>query len=508
MGTHQSRRRFLRNVGLQATALPLLKTGFGDEAEAAPAERSSDIGDRPNILWLISEDTSPDLACYGTALVKTPTFDRLAAQGARYSNAFATAPVCSPARSAFMTGMYQTTIGAHQHRSHRRDGYVLPEPVEVITEYFRRAGYFTANVRTAAPGVRGTCKTDFNFKPKAKPFDGTDWSQRRPGQPFFAQVNFKLTHRTFVRDQQNPIDPKKVQVPPHYPDHPITRRDWADYLESIQVLDRQVGKVLKRLEREGLADNTLVVYFGDHGRPHVRGKQWLYEGGIRVPLIIRWPGRIKPGTVVDDLVSLIDLAPTCMAAAGISRPTHLQGNVFLGPNAKKRRYAFAARDRCDETTDRIRCVRTWRYKYIRNYHPKRPYTQFNAYKYRQYPVLTLMQVLHKQGKLTDAQARFMAPNRPTEELYDLKHDPYELDNLCQKPEAQSILKELRGALDKWVAETRDMGATPESKTVRGEAKALARDKRARWFKARGLPENCTQEQYLEYWERTLLKDAR
>ena len=496
MNTNQTRRRFLERAALGGAALSLLRSAAGEERG------------RPNILWLISEDTSPDLACYGTPLVKTPNLDRLAGQGVRYENAFAAAPVCSPARSAMMTGMYQTAIGAHQHRSHRKDGYTLPEPVEVITAYFRRAGYFTANVRTAAPGVRGTCKTDFNFKPRTQPFDGADWSQRKPGQPFFAQVNFKLTHRAFVRDKANPIDPDKVKVPPYYPDHPIARRDWADYLESIQVLDGQVGKVLDRLDREGLTDNTLVIYFGDHGRPHVRGKQWLYEGGIRVPMIVRWPGHVRPGTVARDPVSLIDLAPTCMTAAGISPPAHLQGKVFLGPRAEKRRYVFAARDRCDETADRIRCVRTRRYKYIRNYHPDRPYTQFNAYKLRQYPVLTLMTVLAKQGKLTPAQARFMAPTRPAEELYDLKNDPYELDNLCDRPEARSTLEELRTALDQWIARTHDKGATPEPRAAFDGAKALATGKKARKFKERGLPEDCSPEQYLKYWEKQLFGGAK
>ncbi|MBN1344071.1 MAG: sulfatase-like hydrolase/transferase [Phycisphaerae bacterium] len=460
--------------------------------------------DRPNIVWLTSEDTSPDLACYGTPLVKTPNLDRLASQGARYTNAFATGPVCSASRSGFMTGMYQTSIGAHQHRSHRKDGYALPEPVEVITEYFRRAGYYTANVTTPAPGVKGTGKTDFNFTPKRKPFDGTDWSRRGPGQPFFAHVNLVLTHRDFVRDKANPIDPAKVQLPPYYPDPPLARRDWADYLESIQVLDGQIGKVLDRLEREGLSGNTLVIYFGDHGRPHVRGKQWLYEGGIRVPLIVRWPGHVAAGAVVDDLVSLIDLAPTSLAAAGIAPPGHLQGNVFLGAGAKKRECVFAARDRCDETSDRIRCARTKRWKYIRNYHPDRAYTQFNSYKYRQYPVLALMQVLQQQGKLTPAQALFMAPRRPREELYDLEKDLHEIRNLCEDPGAAAVLGELRKALDAWIEQTKDRGAVAESESVLAAAKKLAESQQAKVFKRRGLREDCRAEVLLKYWEGRLL----
>lgn len=503
-----TRRTFLKSTGAGLAGHWLTGHASAEEAGAEAAAMGADGSDRPNILWLISEDTSPDLACYGTPEVRTPHLDRFAQQGARYTNAFATCPVCSPSRSAFMTGMFQTTIGAHNHRSHRGDGYTLPEPVEVITAYFRRAGYFTANVKTPAPGVRGTCKTDWNFQPKGKPFDGNDWSQRTPGQPFFAQVNFSLTHRDFVRDKQRPIDPTKVRIPPYYPDHPITRRDWADYLESLQVLDRQIGKVLERLDREGLADNTIVFYFGDHGRPHVRGKQWLYEGGIRVPLIVRWPGHIQPGTVSDDLVSLIDLAPTCIHAVGIKPPHHLQGNIFLGSRARKQEHIFAARDRCDETVDRIRCVRTKRWKLIRNYYPDRPYMQFNAYKHRQYPVLTLLEVLHKQGKLTPEQARFMASTRPKEELYDLKSDPYELHNLCEAPEAKPMLERLRGALDRWIEETHDKGAIPESKETLAPHRTHARERKARMLKRRGLPPDASPERYLRYWEKRLLKGQR
>ncbi len=475
-------------------------TTAADQAERQAGPDAS----RPNILWLTSEDTSPDLGCYGTPVVRTPNLDRLARQGTRYTNAFATCPVCSPSRSAFMTGMYQTSIGAHHHRSHRGDGYTLPPPVEVITAVFRRAGYFTANVKTPAPGVKGTGKTDWNFEPKRKPYDGTDWSQRKPGQPFFAHVNFFLTHRDFVRDKQRPIDPASVKPPPYYPDHPVTRRDWADYLESLQVLDRQIGKVLQRLEDEGLADNTIVVYFGDHGRPHVRGKQWLYEGGIRVPLIIRWPGRVKQNAVCDDLVSLIDLAPTCMDAVGIKPPDHLQGNIVLGPRAEQRDVVFAARDRCDETVDRIRCVRSKRWKYIRNVHPDRPYTQFNAYKFRQYPVLTLLKVLHQRGELTPAQARFMAPRRPDEELYDMMNDPHELKNLVDRADAQPALQRLREALDRWIKKTGDQGATPEPEHTLAKMRNRAEQRKAQALERRGLPADVTPERYLQYWEKRLL----
>ncbi len=493
-----TRRAFLQ-AGAGAAAGFLLPSC----AAAGRTKGKGGPGGRPNVLWITSEDTCPDLGCYGETLVETPHLDRLAGQGIRFTRAFTTAPVCSPSRSAFMTGMYQTTIGAHNHRSHRRDGYTLPPPVKLITEYFREAGYFTANVRTAAPGVRGTGKNDFNFKVK-KPFDGTDWNQRRKGQPFFAHLNLRLTHRPFERDPLRPIDPAKVKVPPYYPDTPLSRRDWADYLESIQVLDREIGKILDRLRKEGLEENTIVFYFGDHGRPHVRAKQWLYEGGIHIPLIVRWPGPLPAGKVSDALVSAIDLAPTSLSLAGIEPPSHMQGVVFLGDKAKERQYVFAARDRCDETVDRIRCVRDKRWKYIRNFMPGRPYTQFNAYKESFYPDLPLMEVLHRQGKLTPVQELFMAPEKPVEELYDLEKDPWEVHNLASDPAHQKTLIRFRAELNRWIAETDDKGRVPEDPKVIQHWKRVARRRFRARMKKWGLSPEGRPEERLAYWRKKLL----
>jgi len=468
-----------------------------------PTYASGD-GKRPNILWMIVEDLSPDLGCYGNTIIKTPNIDKLANQGARFTNAFVTGPVCSSTRSAFMTGMYQTTIGAHQHRTENKKP--LPANVKVLTDYFRNAGYFTSNCRGTdwtRPG-----KFDFNFV-GSNLFDGTDWRRREPGQPFYSQVNFFEVHRNlrtgqFTRDPENPIDPDKVKLPPYYPDYPITRRDWADYLEYIQLLDKKVGKVLKRLEEDGLANNTIVFFFGDHGRAHVRDKQFLYDGGINVPLIIRWPGHIKPGTVIDDLVSAIDFGPTSLSLAGIELPSHLEGQVFLGPNAKKRQYIVAARDRCDETYDRIRCIRTKRLKYIRNFFPDHPYTQFNAYRQCQYPVWTLMKILYVEGKLTPEQAWFAAPTRAAEELYDLLNDPYELHNLAEELEYQANLKQLRATLDKWIKQTGDQGEISEDPKITAE-RFLARQAPSykRVMERRGLSTDITPVDYLKYWEKQL-----
>ncbi|MHC4586665.1 MAG: sulfatase-like hydrolase/transferase [Planctomycetota bacterium] len=452
------RRTFLRAIGAGAVsmALPGCTNVSGQTV-------NNNI--RPNILWILSEDISPDLSCYGTPAVETPNLNKLADQGVRFTNAFTTSPVCSTSRSAMITGMHQNSIGAHHHRSHRGDGYTLPKPVQPITEYFRQAGYFTANVKTAAPGVRGSGKTDFNFK-YSKVFDGSDWNQRKPGQPFFAQLSISMTHRGkqwngLDKKLDNPVDPAKVKLPPFFPDHPIARADWATYLNSIQMMDQYVGKIMQRLDNEGLTDNTVVIFIGDHGRCHVRGKQWLYDGGIRIPLIVRWPDKLKPGRVNEDMVSAIDISATVLKIAGINPPKHLQGQVFFGPGAKKQEYIFAARGRCDETIECIRCVHDKRYSYIRNYMSYRPWMALNRYKDNSYPMRNLLRNLHAEGKLTPAQMKFMAPTKPPEELYDLKNDPYELHNLVNSTRHQKLLKRMRAAHIKWMHQTKDIGLIPE-----------------------------------------------
>jgi len=425
------------------------------------------------VLWLIAENMGSDLDCYGERLAKTPNLDRLASEGVLYRRFYTSGAVCSPSRSAIITGMYQTTIGAHNHRSHRRDGYRLPEGVETLMEPFRRAGYFTANVTTAAPGVRGTGKTDFNFHVD-KPFDGTDWNQRAKGQPFYAQVNFNQTHIPFQKAKENPVDPHRVVLPPYYPDHPLFRDQWAKYLDTIGELDRNVGTVLRRLEDEGLSDNTIVFFFSDHGADFPRGEPWLYDSGIRVPLIVRIPKKLRngpirqqaePGIVSDELINSIDLAPTSLALCGIGRPTKMQGRRFLGADVRPRKFIFSARDRYDETVDRIRCVCTKRFKYIRNFFPDQPYMQRNRWSEEYMPTYNLLKQLHHQGKLTPDQARHLAPHRPLEELYDLANDPHELNNLAGSAEHQQVLNDLRAELDKWIKRTEDKGAIAEDPAV-------------------------------------------
>lgn len=482
------RREFLStaSIGLGAGLL-------ASRAGAAPESR-------PNILWLISEDTSPDFGCYGHPLVQSPNLDRLATEGTRYNAAFAAAPVCSAARSAMMTGMYQTTIGAHNHRSHRDDGYMLPAPVEVITKYFRDAGYFTSNGHGEKWDKPG--KTDWNFTAPKNAFDGTDWRQRKSGQPFLAQYNFSMTHREFERDAERPIDPAKVELPPYYPDTPLLRRDWADYLESAQVLDRQIGVLLQRLEEDGLAENTIIVYHGDHGQAHVRGKQWLYDSGIRVPLIVRMPDGAGAGRVSEDLVSLLDLAPSMMRWAGIVPPSHLHGRLL--EDSTPRESIVCARDRCDEAVDRIRSVRTKQFKYIRNFYPERPYTQFNAYKKKQYPATSVLELWQQEGKLTEAQQPFMAATRPEEELYDLVADPHEVKNLAKDPAHEQTLKGLRAKLDHWIEESGDLGALPEPTAITDFARADSRKRFDEAMQERGIAPDAGPEEHVTWWEKQLL----
>jgi N-sulfoglucosamine sulfohydrolase len=452
---------------------------------------------RPNVLWIYGEDLYPDLGCYGTPVVHTPHIDQLAAEGTTYKNSFVTCPVCSPSRSAIITGRYQTAIGAHNHRS-KRD-VPLPNGVRLITDYFRDAGYFTCN--SPGPGSYDNAgKTDFNFLVE-KPFDGSDWSARKKDQPFYAQLNITDTHRDFARDAERPIDPASVEIPPYYPDHPLVRADWAQYLESIQVLDRKIGQVMQRLEQEGLRDNTIVFFIGDHGRAHARDKQFLYDGGLRVPCIARWPGQIAAGAIDEQLVSGVDFAATALHLCGLPVPQDLDGRAFIKGDSAARETVFAARDRCDGTDDRIRCVRTARYKYIRNLKPERPYMQFNAYKKHQYPAWTLLRVLHQRGQLSTAQAQFLAPTRPPEELYDLHKDPHELNNLAADPAHESTRSNLCQQLDQWMAATKDQGLIEEATSIQADEKIQMQRSYDERMQARGLAPDISDLDYFNWWLR-------
>ncbi|RMF97363.1 MAG: DUF4976 domain-containing protein [Planctomycetota bacterium] len=419
---------------------------------AYPAVSAAESPERPpNIVWIFAEDIGPDLGCYGLDYVKTPNLDRLAAQGVRFENAHTTAPVCSTARSAMMTGMYQNAIGCHQHRT--ADKKPLPAPVVPFPLLLQKAGYFT--------GLMPGTKTDLNFLCNVKElFPGGDWSEAGD-RPFFVQMTFANTHRAWHHYPDNPVDPAKVEVPPYYPDTPLVRRDIANGLEEIQHMDALVGEILDRLDREGLTENTLVIFMGDNGRCEVRGKQFLYEQGTHVPLIMRWPGHIEPGTVRDDLVLSIDVTATVVAAGTGHVPEWMHGRDLLDPNVPKRRYIFTARDKMDDTHDAMRAVRDARYRYILNLMPERAYCQYNEYKERQYPILALLNVMHLKGELDPVQDRFMQPTKPVEELYDLQNDPYETKNLADDPAYAEVKSRLRRALDEWRKMVGDEGVSEE-----------------------------------------------
>lgn len=439
--------------------------------------------DRPNLLWFVVDDMSANFSCYGEERIATPHVDRLAAEGTRFTRAYVTAPVCSPCRSALITGMYQTTIGTHNHRSGRGAlKIVLPDGVEPIPAILQRAGYHTCIGNGLAeadgkPGKRGggLGKTDYNFEYDPAIYDGPDWSGRREGQPFFMQVQLaggKLREGpmekrdTKLRAEVREIfgttsDPETVALPPHYPRDPVLLQDWADYLDSVRLTDHHVGKVLARLEREGLLENTLVVFMTDHGISHARGKQFLYDEGTHIPLVIRGPG-VARGVVRDDLVEHIDLAALTLAAAGLPLPESMQGHDILGADYQPRTETFAARDRCDETVEKIRSLRTERFLYIRNYHPRRPHLQPNAYKDGK-DIIKTLRALHAAGTLPDlTESLLFAGERPAEELYDTTADPWQNHNLAGEAAHAATLDDLRGRLDRKLADTRDPAPETEA----------------------------------------------
>lgn len=465
----------------------------------APAEARTQepTAEPPNILWIIAEDMGPDLGSYGTPEVRSPNLDRLASRGMRFTHAFTTSPVCSSSRSAFNTGMYQTTIGAHNHRSHRPEepGYEphpLPQGVKLVSDWLREAGYITGNVVhfPEETGLMGTGKNDWNFTydEAREPFDTDRWSDLTSNQPFYAQINFSETHRggdwaEAEKEITDPADPDRVVIPPYYPDHPVVREDWAQYLNNVMALDRKVGEVLALLERDGLAENTVVIFMGDNGRAMVRGKQWPYDSGLHVPLIVYWPEGLSPpagyrqGTVSDQLVSSLDVTATTLAFAGLEKPEAMQGRVLMGPQREApREYLFGGRDRGDETVDRIRTVRSRRYRYLLNDYPERPFLQTNRYKESQYPTIWVLRSLHRAGKLTPAQARLMAPTRPREELYDLQNDPYEIHNLAGSPAHAAVRARLRRELEAWIERSDDQGRYREDPRIAEHYDQRARER--------------------------------
>lgn len=444
---------------------------------------------RPNLLWIVAENIDLDLGCYGARHVQTPNLDRLAREGIRCTRVFATAPVCAPSRSAFMTGMYQTSTDTHHMRSHRGDDFRLPAGVRPITHWLQSAGYSTFNIGTIDRSVVGTKKLDLNFVNEGPIFQGDNWAELKKRQPFFAMINtpeveYDIYDRKtaqkarveWVGEKEHPriAPPNEVTPPPYYPEHPIAREEWARYLNSVSGLDQRVGVMLDALRKEGLEDDTIVIFFADNGRLDVRGIHWCYDSGLRVPLILRWsrnfpaPEDCRPGSVHEQVISLLDLTATTLDLAGLKRPAGMQSRIFLGPNADPpRKYAFSARDRIDETVNRIRSVRDERYRYNRNFMPEQSLAALNRYREKCFLLMPLARQLHAAGKLRGPALALVSPRLPDEELYDTKSDPFETRNLAdsKEPEHREALLRLRTALEVWITETGDRGQTPEPAEV-------------------------------------------
>ena len=427
----------------------------------------------PNILWVSFEDTYPFYACYGDPVARTPNLDRLAAEGCLYENAFSTAPVSAPARSAIITGMYAISTGAHHMRTCHvtPDAPELPTPYEAVPppevkcfpEFLRAAGYYCTN----------RIKTDYQFDSPISAWDehGPDahWRKRPdPDLPFFAVFNFEETHESQSWEDMGfapRFDPSEIPVPPYLPDTPKVRASLAKVYTLIEDNDRRLGELLDQLEEDGLTENTIVMHWSDHG-PLPRGKRWLYDSGIRVPLIVRWPGRTAPGSRENRMVSTVDLGPTTLSVCGLPIPPYMQGKVFLGDHQDPpREYVFASRDRMDNHYDRIRAARDERFKYIRNYYPYESRFPWISYLNR-HPIMQELRRLHLHGKLTPEQNQLFETPRAVEELYDTRADPHELHNLAGTAESGAILGRFRTALDGWIEETGDLGAIAEFEMVR------------------------------------------
>ncbi len=435
-----------------------------------------------NILWITVEDMSPRLPCYGDSVAHTPHIDRLAAEGVKFTRAFSISGVCAPSRAALITGMYPTTIGAHHMRTMKRTSALaditdpellaiptyeaVPGPeVKCFTEYLRAKGYYCTN----------NSKEDYQF---ARPITAWDessnkahWRNRPKGKPFFSVFNIGYTHESRVWGHaEHPwvIDTSLIEVPPYYPNTPTVRRDIARHYNNIQIMDSLVGNILKQLEEDNLLDSTIIFYFSDHGDCLPRAKRWVYDSGLRVPLIIRWPDGTHAGTVNDELVSFVDFAPTMLSLTGIEPHEYIQGQAFLGPYKAEspRDYIFAARDRMDPAIDSRRAVRDKRYKYIRNYMPDRPYVQFLPYRDRM-AMMKEMLSMDQSGTLTGVPAEtWFRKSKPQEELYDTQTDPHEIYNLARDPEHQDKLEELRAVHEQWKEKTHDWGLTPEPELKR------------------------------------------
>jgi len=427
---------------------------------------------KPNIIWISTEDLSPHLGCYGDPVAKTPNIDRLASQGTRYTNVFTTAAISAPVRAGMITGMYQTSIGCmHMRTTSYRQAVenpieftaVPPHYVKAFTEYMRVAGYYCTNNN----------KTDYQFSKDPVPASIWDECSKTAhfknrsdkSQSFFAVFNWTGTHESQNWDISSvKTDPKTVSVPPYYPDNEIVRKNIAKLYDNIARLDSVVGALIAELEEEGELDNTIIFFWGDHGDGLPRCKRWLYDSGLNIPLIIKIPGNNK-AAIDNRLISSIDFGPTVLSLANIPVPVHMEGIPFLGNQMGEPRDAvFAARDRVDESYDMIRSVRTKDYLYIQNYYPNEPFPIWVAYLTKM-PIYREMLRLDADGKLSPAQKSWMSYSRSPEELYDVKADPFQINNLINDSTLKPILADLRKKHAAWTLETGDLGHMNESEMI-------------------------------------------
>ena len=428
-------------------------------ATAAPAP-AADTKPRPNILWLTTEDIGPHLGCYGDTYADTPALDRFAKRSVRYRHAWSNAPVCAPARTTIITGLYPPSTGAEHMRSQVR----LPAALRLYPQHLRDAGYYCTN----------NSKEDYNLEKVGKVWNESSnkahWKNRATGQPFFAVFNFLITHESQIRAKNHTLvhDPAKARIPAYHPDTPEVRHDWAQYYDNITTMDGMFAKALAELAAAGLTDDTLVFFYGDHGSGMPRSKRWPYNSGLQVPLLVHVPEKFKhlrtadyaTGGASDRLVSFVDLAPTLLSLIGVKPPETFQGHAFLGEFATAPQpFVYGFRGRMDERYDLVRSVRDERFVYIRNYLPHLPYGQHISYMFET-PTTQVWKKLFDAGKLNAAQSTFWKPKSP-EELYDLQSDPDEVNNLAASPAHAATLERLRKAQRALALKIRDVGFLPE-----------------------------------------------
>ncbi|MCM8524916.1 MAG: sulfatase-like hydrolase/transferase [Lentisphaeraceae bacterium] len=425
---------------------------------------------KPNILWLSAEDISAHFGCYGDKNAITPVIDTLASEGVRYSKTFTTAGVCAPCRSGIITGMYQTTLGSH----HMRCTATLPDNIKPFSYYMREVGYFCTN----------NSKQDYQFKTPKGSWDinsgKAHWRDRKDkNQPFFAVFNYTGCHESGITSKSKYSsvtkgfsgelrrDPSKLDLPPYYPDTPTAREDWKRNYELITAMDQWAGNLIQQLKDDGLYEETIIIFWSDHGIGMPRAKRWLFNSGTHIPLVVRIPEKFrvnsqgKPGSVNHELVSSIDFAPTVMKLAGLEIPDHMQGRAFVGKElTEERKYVHGARDRMDERYDIIRTVRNGRYLYIRNYEPLKSYYQY-INTCEKGATMKEMRKLFIEGKLPSEIAYYFKPTKPVEELYDYINDPHNMKNLVSDPNYKETLAELRKEHLRWVRESKDIGLIPE-----------------------------------------------